>query len=199
MSRFLLALALIVSVALTACDTTTNPAGVSPSTKTLVSYNYAAVDALMTRAGKAVGKETPMLVGTIGNVNNVETSSTLGRAITEQLSARLAQKGYKVAELKLRQGISIQRGGLDAASSGEYLLSRDVSEIAGQHKAAIAMAGTYSEGASNVLVNLRLVDIRSGNVVTAYDYVLPKNADTIAMLHGSSVGSASGFFRGFDR
>ena len=195
MSRFLLVLALIVSVGLAACET--NKSGVSPSTKNLVTYNSAAVDALMSRAGKAVGKDTPMLVGTIGNVNDVEKSSTLGRSITEQLSARLAQKGYKVAELKLRQGISIQRGGLDGASSGEYLLSRDVSEIAGQHKAAVAMAGTYSEGANNVLVNLRLVDIRSGNVITAYDYVLPKNADTIAMLHGSANGGQGSFFQGF--
>ncbi|HEY8964661.1 MAG TPA: FlgO family outer membrane protein [Alphaproteobacteria bacterium] len=196
MSRFLLVLAVAVSSFLTACSHDRDPvSGLSLSTKPLVSYNYAAVDALMSRAGAAIKKDTPMLVGTIGNVNDVESSSTLGRTITEQASARLAQKGYKVAELKLRQGISIQRGGLSSASSGEYLLSRDVSEIAGEHKAAAALTGTYSVGANNVLVNLRLLDIRSGNVITAYDYVLPKNADVLSMV-GNADAASSGFFLG---
>lgn len=154
--------------------------------KPLVSYNYAAIDALMSRAGKNINKNTPMLVGTVGDVNNVETSSTLGRTITEQLSARLAQKNYKVAELKLRQGINVQEGGFNPAGSGEYLLSRDVRNISGEHKAAAAVTGTYAIGADSVLVNLRLIDIRSGNVITAYDYVLPKTADIAAMTRGGS-------------
>lgn len=194
MSRFLLVLALITTAALAACSTDNSIMGISSSTKPLVSYNYAAVDAIMSRAGRKVTKDMPMLVGTVGDVNDVESSSTLGRTITEQMSARLAQKGYKIAELKLRQGISIQRGGFDRSSSGEYLLSRDVNEIAGEHKAAAALTGTYSVGANNVLINLRLLDIRSGNIITAYDYTLPKNADVMSMVGETVVNS--GFFKG---
>jgi TolB-like protein len=192
--RFLLILTLATSSVLAACSSTPSDRfGVSTSTKPLVAYNYAAVDEIMSRAGKLITRETPMLVGTVGNVNDVETSSTLGRAITEQLSARLAEKGYKIAELKLRQGISVQTGGLTGASSGEYLLSRDVNSIAGEHKAAVALTGTYAVGARNVLVNLRLIDIRSSNVITAYDYVLPKNADVISMIGGNvAAGGGSG-------
>jgi len=190
--------AVVLAGALAACDTPRNPQGYAVSAKSLMSYNYKAVDDLMSRTGKSVNKNTPMLVGTIGNVNDVETSSTLGRTITEQLSARLAQKGYKVAELKLRQGISVQRGGLDTASSGEYLLSRDVRNISGEHKAAAALTGTYSVGAETVLVNLRLIDIRTGNVITGYDYVLPKTADVSAMTRNGSNGANSFFTNGSD-
>jgi len=197
MSRFLLVLTLIATAALGACSSPRTDEGLSNSVRPLVEYNYDAADQLMQRAGARITHDTPMLVGTIGDVNNVESSSTLGRTITEQLSSRLAERGYKVAELKLRQGISIQRGGMDAASSGEYLLSRDVNEIAGQHKAAIALTGTYSLGAQNVLINLRLIDIRSGNIITGYDYVLPKNADTVSMV-GQSAGYA-GFFKPLSR
>jgi len=193
MSRFLLALVLVATTALTACGTNRDT---QITSRPLTTYNYAAVDTLMQRAGKGITKDTPMLVGTVGDVNNVESSSTLGRTITEQLSARLAQKGYKVAELKLRQGISIQRGGLDSTSSGEYLLSRDVNEISGEHKAAAALTGTYSIGANNILVNLRLLDIRSGNVITGYDYVLPKSADINAMSGGANTEGGA-FFKGF--
>lgn len=189
-----LALLALVPFALSACRTTALP------DKSLARYNYEAVDDLLKGAGAQITKETPLLVSTIGDVNNVETSSTLGRTISEQLSARLAQKGYTVAELKLRSGISIQNGGLSPATSGEYLLSRNVSEIAGEHKAAAALTGTYAVGAKNVMVSLRLIDIRSGTLITAYDYVLPKTADITSMLVSGTGNSASviggGFFIG---
>lgn len=192
-SRTLLVIALAALTTLGACKTTS-----FTNSKPLSAYNYQAVDTITTRARPALTRETPMLVGTIGNINNVETSSALGRTISEQLSARLAQKGYKVAELKFRQGISIQHGGLDPAKSGEYLLSRDVAEIAGEHKAVAALTGTYSVGAQNVLVNLRLIDIRSGEIMTAYDYTLPKTADIVAMLNNGSNNSTTtgAFFSG---
>lgn len=176
----------------------TTPQGYSTSSKSLMSYNYAAVDALMAKAGKSITKNTPMLVGTVGNVNNVETSSTLGRTITEQISAHLAEKGYKVAEMKLRQGISVQEGGLNSAGTGEFLLSRNVREISGEHKAAAAVTGTYSVGADTVLVNLRLIDIRSGNIITGYDYVLPKTADVAVMTRGANGGQSNFFTSGGD-
>lgn len=190
----ILALLALTPVVLSACRTTALP------DKSLAVYNYDAVDSLLKRAGEQITPQTPLLVSTIGDVNNVETSSTLGRTISEQLSARLAQKGYTVAELKLRSGISIQTGGLSPETSGEYLLSRNVSDIAGQHKAAAALTGTYAVGAKNVMVSLRLLDIRSGTVITAYDYVLPKTPDVNAMLLSGTGNSASvlggGFFQG---
>ena len=186
--RFLsMILGLLMAVSLASCANNTTADGYQISSKSLMSYNYAGVDALMAKAGKMVNKNTPMLVGTVGNVNNVESSSTLGRTISEQMSTRLAQKGYKVADVKLRPGISVQNGGsLSSASSGEYLLSRDVRNISGEHKAGAVITGTYSVGAETVLVNLRLIDVRSGNVITGYDYVLPKTADVAAMTYNSN-------------
>lgn len=197
--RFLsMILALMLAASLSACRSGMTADGYQISSKSLVSYNYAGVDALMAKAGKMVNKNTPMLVGTVGNVNNVETSSTLGRTISEQVSTRLAQKGYKVAEVKLRQGISVQNGGsMSAASSGEFLLSRDVRNIAGEHKAGAVITGTYSVGADTVLVNLRLIDVRSGNVITGYDYSLPKTADVAAMTWNTQDGKPSFFGAGW--
>lgn len=186
----------ILSVTLLLGACATGPGGLPTDSRSLMSYNYAAVDKLMSQSGRNITKSTPMLVSTVADVNNVESSSTLGRAITEQVSARLAQKGYKIAELKLRQGISVQQGGTyNPGASGEYLLSRDVRDISGEHKAAAAITGTYSVGQTQVLVNLRLIDIRSGSVITAYDYVLPKTVDIRAMTMASDPAVApSAFF-----
>ncbi len=192
MSRFLiLAACLLLSGCADGLGTT--PTGFSTSSRTLMSYNYNAVDSLLWRAGRAINKNTPMLVSTVANVNNVNTSSTLGRTISEQLSAHLAEEGYKVSEMKLRQGITIQEGGLTDASAGEYLLSRDVRNVAAEHKAAVAVTGTYSVAADHVLVNLHLIDIRTGNLITGYDYVLPKTEDVATMTRNSSTGPDSFF------
>jgi hypothetical protein len=48
----------------------------------------------------------------------------------------------------------------------------------------MAVAGTYSVGDTVVLVNLRLLDVRTGNIITAYDYTLPKTKDVFVMSGG---------------
>lgn len=188
MSRFLTVFtALFLSLTLAACAGFEQQSESVFSPRTLRSFNYQAVDALLKKADGKLSKQAPMLVSTISDVNNVEASSTFGRTVSEQVSARLAQKGYKVAELKLRQGISVQQGGLDPQKTGEFLLSRDVSNIGTEHKAAVALTGTYSVGARKVLVNLRLIDIRSGNVITGYDYEVNKTADIAQMTDGKEL------------
>jgi len=198
MARFaLLVLALSASVSLAACEGTARATGGSYYGETngntrdssfrvfsgsLKGYSYKAVEELMRRAGKSVSKNNPVLVGTISDVNNVEQSTPFGRTITEQIGARMSQLGYKVAELKMRQGISIQNGATNPDSSGEFLYSRNVQDVSGSHKAALAVTGTYSVGADNVLVNLRLIDIRTGDLITAYDYELDKTADIRALI-----------------
>jgi TolB-like protein len=183
MGRFSLVLiALLLSLGVTACAGLENYSESRFSSKSFKSYNYQAVDRLLKDADKKIKKDAPMLVTTIGETNNVEASSTFGRTLSEQVGARLAQQGYKIAELKLRQGISIQESTFEPKNSGEFLLSRNVNEISTKHKAATAITGTYTVGVKKVLVNLRLIDIRTGNIITAYDYEIPKTDDVEAML-----------------
>ncbi len=196
MTRILLLLSCLL---LTACagGLANDMTGFQTSSRSLMSYNYNAVDSVLWRAGKAINKNTPMLVSTIADVNKVNSSSALGRTISEQLSAHLAEEGYKVAQMKLRQGITIQQGGLTDSSAGEFLLSRDVREVAGEHKASAAITGTYSVAADHVLVNLQLIDLRTGNLITGYDYVLPKTADVVALLRDGHTAPMRLFSTGF--
>ena len=110
----------------------------------------------------------------------------------------MAEQGYKVTEMKLRQGITIQDGGLTNAGAGEYLLSRDVRDVAGEHKAAAAVTGTYAIAANTVLVNLHLVDLRTGTIITGYDYTLPKTEDIATLSRNSTGGHTTFFTRGSD-
>lgn len=188
MPRFLILLScLLLSACANGLGTSPNP--FSTSGRALTSYNYNAVDSLIWRAGRAVNKNTPILVSTIADVNKVNASSTLGRTISEHLASHLAEEGYKVTEMKLRQGITIQQGGISDASAGEFLLSRDVRDVAGEHKAAAAITGTYSVAVNHVLVSLHLVDLRTGTIIAGYDYSLPKTEDVAAMTRDSASGT----------
>jgi len=194
-------LCVVALLGLAACAPATKQAvEVFPHThvKQLMRYNYLAVDTMIERAGRRVTPASPLVVGTVVDVSQVERSSPLGRMIAEQLGARLSQKGFRVAETKLRQGISIQDGSAHPSAAGEFIYSRDADAVSQEQRAVAALSGTYAVANDHVLVNLRLVDIRSGQLVTAYDYVLPKTPDVEALLvSGDRLRQDSFFSKGW--
>lgn len=185
-SRIVAAFAVVGTLVLAGCTPYTGgPLSYAQSRegKDLVAYNYQAVDLLVKRAGTRITKASPLIVATVVDVNNVETSSALGRTITEQLGSRLAQLGYRVSEMKLRQGVSIQEGLENSKEAGEFVYSRNTDVISNEQRAVAALTGTYTVAKDQVLVNIRLVDVRTSQLITAYDYVLPRSADVSALAN----------------
>ncbi|GEM_PF-760637 len=156
-------------------------------------YSYVGADRLIRQARMSVTVDTPLLVGTIGDINDVESSTALGRTIAEQISTRFVQRGYQIAELKLRNSVNIQDSRLGGDRAGEYLLSRDVRSVSGEHQAAGIVTGTYAVADSEVLVNLRIIDVAKGNVIAATDFTIPRSDDVNALLGNSG---RTGFFGG---
>ena len=131
----------------------------------------------MTRANFG---DAPVLVATIVNVNDLRRSAPLGRTLSEQYSARLAQRGFNVKELKLRGTVFVQEG------TGELLLSREVQEIARAHNATAVLVGTYSAAANVTYVNLKLVRTADQRILRAHDYTLPNDRDVRRLLSGTN-------------
>jgi len=137
--------------------------------------NYAAVGELMKRyqgpaatsnqAGSSYG--APFIVATLVNIDQLEQSSTLGRLITEQISSRMSQLGYGVVDLKVRNGVYMKR------NEGEFLLTREIKEVANVHKAQAVIVGTYAESSNLIYVNLKVVNPSNSMILAAYDYALP--------------------------
>lgn len=175
---------------LAACDTTM-PRPVAPIEPTyeearnlpLRTANYAAADELMkslalpsSTSNRGSGGDAPLIVATLANIDALEQSSTLGRFISEQVASRLTQTGRSVVELKVRNGIYMKR------NEGEFLLTREIREVAAAHKAQGVIVGTYAESASFVHVTLKLVDPSNSLVLAAYDYSLPLDKQVKSML-----------------
>lgn len=179
--KFLL-LALFSTLTVTACGHFSND---------LSSRTYNATDRMMAQS-KGTLKNTPMLVGTINDIDYLETSSTLGRVVQEQIASRLTQKGYNVTELKLRSDLNIKQGLVDNLESGEYMLSRDLSALKNEHKAAAVVTGTYAVAGQDILVNLKLLDVQSGKVLGAIDYSIDLDVNMRRLTR--TTPSAMGFY-----
>lgn len=142
-----------------------------------IAVNHAAADGLLNRMGTKLPKGSAVLVATLVNIDALESSSTLGRAVSEQIGTRFSANGYQVIELKLREGgVYLKR------NEGELMLTREISLLAKSYNASAVIVGTYAEAGSSVYINLKVVDPASNVVIAATDYALPMNQDVRVLL-----------------
>lgn len=115
------------------------------------------------------GGSAPLIVSTLVNIDRLDQSSTLGRLISEQLASRISQLGQNVVELKLRNSVFMKQ------NQGEFLLTREIKELASAHRAQAVVVGTYADGGDYVFVSLKLVNPANSLILSSYDYALPMN------------------------
>jgi hypothetical protein len=125
-----------------------------------------------------LGEQDPIIVTTIADVDRLEASSSLGRITTEQIASRLGQLGFNVTEVKVRGNLFVERGSGDyktagPPASGEFVLSRNVEQIASEHSAVVVIAGTYAVGTTHSLVSLRAIDMATKRIIAGHDYAVP--------------------------
>lgn len=190
MRPLIYALLAVSGLLLSACETTQKMTAVPEPTyeqaqnSTFNAVNYNAIGELMKRyQGPATasnsaggGSGAPYIVATLVNIDQLEQSSTLGRVISEQVASRMTQLGYGVVELKVRNGIYMKR------NEGEFLLTREIKEVASTHKAQAVVVGTYAESSTLVYVTLKLVNPVNSMILAAYDYALPLDKQIRSMM-----------------
>lgn len=133
----------------------------------LIKRTYAAVDMLFSRSHAVIDKKRPILVASLVSVKSLTETSPLGLIMSEQISGRSVQLGYRVHEIKLRDSISLN------LQAGEFALSRDLSVLRTQHDAQAVLSGTYAVGESIVHVNLKLTELVTARVLSSVDFVVP--------------------------
>jgi TolB-like protein len=142
----------------------------------ITAANYKAADYLVGKLPKDMSKDSPLLVASFVNIDNLNESSTFGRMVSEQISSRFKQLGYTSIEMKLRSTIFIKEG------SGEFLLSRELSEISTKHNASAVVVGTYAFASDRVYLTVRVVNAADSAILASYDYNIPMTRDVVKML-----------------
>ena len=154
---------------------------VNYSSEDFIHKNYDAADSLsiQLKERKAENEPTvsPVIVLSIVNMNQLNKTSAFGRLISEQLSARMSQLKYNVVELKLRNDILVKN------NQGEFLLTREIRDIADSVNAQAVLVGTYAENTNDVYVNLKIVRPSNNVVLAGYSYAIPKAANIKGMLY----------------
>ena len=138
--------------------------------------DYNAVDILLQQLPGILLIDSPILVASFVNLDNLNESSTFGRMVSEQISSRLKQNGYTTIELKLRTNVFIKDG------SGEFLLSRELSVIGTKHRAQAVVVGSYAAASKKVYITVRIVNVADSKVLASYDYSMPMTYDVFKML-----------------
>lgn len=135
----------------------------------LIDQTYQAVDRLFSRSLKRIDKDKGILVTSIVDVKSVESSSALGLMMSEQVSSRAVQLGYKVHELKLRETIALRK------DVGELALSRLPKDVRRIQSAQAIVFGTYAVGDDAVLVNLKVSEPIDGQIISSVDFQIPSD------------------------
>lgn len=156
------------------------PIGDRDQSISLIDSSYAAAEVLIANAGRQLDPANPILVSTVVNIDSLETSTTLGRLISEHVSGRFTKAGFRMVELKLQNSVYMKR------NEGELMLSRHFLDIANSHRAQAVVVGTYGQGQQNVYVNLKLVQPEQNFVLAAHDYAIPITPDVRSLIRGTS-------------
>ncbi len=140
----------------------------------MTGINYKAAEKLLLDAKLPL--ESAVIMATVVNIDDIENSSTLGRLISEQMSARFIQAKMNVIEMKFRENVYIKQ------NTGELMLTREIGKIAKTHSANAIIVGTYAVANSAVYVNIKIINPSTNIAIAATDYVLPMNRDIEDMI-----------------
>lgn len=154
----------------------TNDLWVCLAGKAMPGVNYNAADALLNQIRPKLPKDSPILVASFVNIDNLNESSTFGRVVAEQFASRFKQRNYATIEMKLRTSVFIRRG------SGEFLLSRELAEIGDKHRAQAVVVGTYAVASKEVYLTARVINVSDGRVLSSLDYNIPISKDVFKLL-----------------
>lgn len=122
-------------------------------------------------------KDTPIMAASFADIDDLTTSSTFGRIVSEQIASRLAQHGFRVIEIKLRRAsVYIKEG------EGEFMLSRELKDLGGSREIRAALVGTYAVSGQFVFVSARIVRTEDSTVLAGCDYEIPNDDVTRSMI-----------------
>ncbi len=125
---------------------------------------YSVADGLEHRLVHHVNRSKPILYTTFVELDNLNSSSTFGRLMGEQVASRFSQLGYRISELKLRnQSIVINE------QIGETALTRDSREIKTNQESQAVIVGTYTVTNSSVIVSARVVSTIDNGIIASHD------------------------------
>jgi TolB-like protein len=153
--------------------------GDSDERSNLGSLTYRAVDLILAGAPD-LRSDTPLIVASLADTQNMETSSALGNIVADMIRSRIVQDGYTASEFRLRNEVSFSKG------EGEFMLSRNRRALMGAPNAAAIVTGTYAASYEKVYVSIKLVSATDAHIIAGADFVVPLKDVSGLIRHGTT-------------
>jgi TolB-like protein len=130
----------------------------------------------MLSAAPEIVQGTPVVVASISDVQNLDTSSPFGNIVADFVRSRLVQKGILVPDMRKRSAVLLRR------HEGELMLSRNLRALAAPPGAAAVATGTYAVSDAKIYVTLKIISEADSRILSAADFVIPTNGDNDGLL-----------------
>lgn len=118
----------------------------------------------------------PVLVTTLVNNDNLDDTSSFGRSFQNNVTAGFVRRGYAVREIKLRRDVVVE------PDQGEFMLSRELQELADKERAQAIVVGTYTMTNRVMYLSVRLVNPVDRSIRSVYEQKLYLDANSLRML-----------------
>ncbi|ADW18021.1 hypothetical protein Despr_1873 [Desulfobulbus propionicus DSM 2032] len=120
--------------------------------------------------------DQPILITTLVNNDNLSDTSSFGRSFQNNIAAGFVARGYTVKELKLRRDLLVE------LHKGEFMLTRNLAEMAGIQRAQAVVVGTYALANRVMYLSVRLVSPKDQTIKATYEDKLTLDANSLRML-----------------
>lgn len=168
----------------------------SPTVCPIVDANYEkstynAISHLLATAHPPAGQlevfnpDRPVLYSTTVNLNDYSNTTNFGRLHGELFASALVQHWQNdLVKMTLRQSSAPI-----IPQQGEFLLSRDVQNLAVDYNAGAVLVSTYSVSIDKVYINLQLINVDYNTVVASASYSIPLGPRTRGMLQNIEIAN----------
>ncbi len=108
---------------------------------------------------------------------DLKKETEFGRVLAEYLLTDLADRGLRVTELRLGKDINI------LPRTGEFIMSRNVGELATDlPEVNYVVTSTFTNTRKTLIVQGRLVDLKTGLAKTSWRYHMPLNRELLGLF-----------------
>ncbi len=182
MDKKMIALLAVALLATTSCAALSGPQrGVTASTsddRFGTRYMAAQIHGTMRTADTTI--EMPLIITTFVDLNDLTKTSVFGRMMAEKMINDLNRIGFHIVEIRRAQDIFVRK------DVGELILTREAAELADASSVRAVLAGTYVATTKSVIINARLIDVRSPQVLSTVSYEVTMTEEIENLIKGTS-------------
>ena len=110
-------------------------------------------------------------------LNTLNETSQLGRLLAQNLMHEMQLRNWSITDITFRKNILIE-------ASGEFSLSRDVKQLKPPVQTGSIITGTYVNTTEGLILNVRMIQVISGAVVSTAQVKLPADRLISHLLDG---------------